>query len=234
VLPEQLDAVLFDAGGTLVHLDYAFIAAAVRARGFAIAEMELRRAEGASRLAIDEHARSVGSVIGTDVTRRGGYFGNLLRAAGIGDERIPEILADLELENRVGNLWRVPFEHAAATLAGLRARGLRTAVVSNADGRVEALLQQTGLGPHLELVLDSHYEGIEKPDPEIFRRALARMDVPAERAAYVGDIYSIDVLGARAAGMTPILVDPAGVYPEVDCLRIASLRELLDRPRRTA
>ena len=99
----------------------------------------------------------------------------------------------------------MPLEQAAETLQGLRARGLRTAVVSNADGRVEALLRAAGLGAHLELVVDSHYEGIEKPDPEIFRRALARMGVRAERAVYVGDIYSIDVVGR--AGRRP-LADP--------------------------
>jgi putative hydrolase of the HAD superfamily len=136
-------------------------------------------------------------------------------------------------ENLTSNLWRVPFAQAAETLAGLRARGLRTAVVSNADGRVEALLRGAGLGPHLELVVDSHFEGVEKPDPEIFHRALSRLGVRAERAIYVGDIYAIDVLGARAAGLAPVLIDAVGAYPDVDCPRIESLSELLDRiPRR--
>jgi putative hydrolase of the HAD superfamily len=110
---------------------------------------------------------------------------------------------------------------------------LRTAVVSNADGRVEALLSTAGLRPHLEFVLDSHYEGVEKPDPEIFRRALARLGVPGERALYVGDIYAIDVVGARAAGLAPVLIDSVGAYGEVDCPRIERLSDLLDRlPRR--
>jgi len=146
---------------------------------------------------------------------------------------VPAILAALEAENLASNLWRVPLEQAAETLQGLRARGLRTAVVSNADGRAEALLDAAGLGAHLELVVDSHYEGIEKPDPEIFHRALSRMGVRAERAVYVGDIYAIDVVGARAAGLAPVLIDAVGAYPDVDCPRIERLAELLDRiPRR--
>ena len=75
--------------------------------------------------------------------------------------------------------------------------------------------------------MDSHLEGVEKPDPEIFRRALERLRVEAQRAVYVGDIYSIDALGARAAGITPVIVDPTGTYRELDCPVIADLSELL-------
>ena len=233
MLPAQLDAVLFDAGGTLIHLDYACMAKIARAHGVELTEMALRRAEGASRRAIDDQARAAQGVAGTDATRRESYFGTLLRAAEVGAARVPAILAALEAENLSSNLWRVPFEQSVETLQGLRARGLRTAVVSNADGRVEALLRAAGLGAHLELVVDSHYEGIEKPDPEIFRRALARLGVRAERAVYVGDIYSIDVVGARAAGLAPVLIDPLGAYSDVDCPKIERLSDLLDRiPRR--
>jgi HAD superfamily hydrolase (TIGR01549 family) len=115
---------------------------------------------------------------------------------------------------------------AAAALAALRARGFRVGVVSNADGRVAALLEAAGLAPHLETIVDSHLEGVEKPDPEIFRRALARLGVAAHRTAYVGDIFAIDVLGARAAGLSAILIDETGAYADAECPRIASLAEL--------
>jgi putative hydrolase of the HAD superfamily len=233
VFPAQLDAVLFDAGGTLLHLDYAWIARIARRRGVELAEASLRLAEVAARQAIETHARATGGVEGSDATRREGYFANLLRAAGVAAEAAGGILADLDEANLEASLWRVPLEQAAETLQGLRARGLRTAVVSNADGRVQDVLQAVGLGAHLELVVDSHYEGIEKPDPIIFARALARMGVAAERAVYVGDIYAIDVVGARAAGLAPILIDSAGGYPDADCPRITRLAELLDHlPRR--
>ena len=108
------------------------------------------------------------------------------------------------------------------------------AALSNADGRVEELLRVAGLAEHLDLVVDSHLEGVEKPDPEIFRRALSRLGVSAQRAAYIGDIYSIDAVGARAAGLRPVIIDPSGGYPPLDCPKIADLRELLpavDRAR---
>ena len=107
-----------------------------------------------------------------------------------------------------------------------RERGFRVGVVSNADGRVAALLEAAGLAPHLETIVDSHLEGVEKPDPEIFRRALARLGVAAHRTAYVGDIFAIDVLGARAAGLSAILIDETGAYADAECPRIASLAEL--------
>jgi putative hydrolase of the HAD superfamily len=212
-----------------MHLDFACMAKIARAHGIELSELALRRAEGASRLAIDAQARAARAVTGTDATRRESYFSNLLRAAAVAPGSLPAVLAALEAENLASNLWRVPFEQAAETLQGLRARGLRTAVVSNADGRVAALLETAGLGSHLELVVDSHYEGVEKPDPEIFRRALTRLGVRPERAIYVGDIYAIDVVGARAAGLAPVLIDSAGAYPEVDCLRIERLSDLLDQ-----
>ncbi len=233
MFPDQLAAVIFDAGGTLVHLDYAWMARVARGRGVEIAEAALRQAEAGARHAIDAHARAAGSVEGTDSTRREGYFAHMLRGAGVPPERAREILADLDQVNLEASLWRVPIAQALETLQGLRARGVRTAVVSNADGRVEAVLEAAGLGPHLELVVDSHYEGIEKPNPAIFERALARLGVSAGRAVYVGDIYAIDVVGARAAGLAPILIDSLGAYPDVDCPRITRLGQLLDHlPRR--
>ncbi|HSJ95946.1 MAG TPA: HAD-IA family hydrolase, partial [Myxococcota bacterium] len=126
-------------------------------------------------------------------------------------------------------LCRVPLEGAHETLGALRGAGLRTGVISNADGRVAALLEQAGLAASFDVVLDSHLEGVEKPHPEIFRRALARLEVAAAHAVFVGDIWSIDVEGSRAAGLRPILMDATGGYADRDCERIARLAELCER-----
>jgi HAD superfamily hydrolase (TIGR01509 family) len=222
----ELEAVLFDAGGTLIELDFAFMAQRAQAAGVRIGPESLRRAEGAARRAIDRGAGPHGA-LDRDEQRVGGYFGAILRAAGIPRDVISALSGALEVAHAHDNLWRVPLVGAVETLRELRARGLRTAVVSNADGRVQRTLEAAGLTPHLELVVDSHFEGVEKPDPEIFRRALERLGVAAERAAYVGDIYSIDALGARAAGLAPVLIDRSGVYADSDCPTIAALAELL-------
>jgi len=117
-------------------------------------------------------------------------------------------------------------------LAALRARGLRLVVVSNANGTLHRAFDRVGLTPLLDVVFDSFVEGVEKPDPRFFRLALERAGASAASTVHVGDIYHVDVVGARAAAITPVLVDPAGLYPDADCARIRGLADLppaLDR-----
>jgi putative hydrolase of the HAD superfamily len=227
LFPPDLEAVLFDAGGVLVGLDYAFIAETARARGLAVDHATLAHAEAAARHAIDAAASARGSVGGTDATRVPSYFESLMRAAGADDLGARRIAYDLRAEHGARSLWRVPLPGVADTLLALRRAGLRTAVVSNADGRVAGSLAELGLAAHFDAILDSYVEGVEKPDPEIFRRAVSRLGVSAARCAFVGDIYAIDALGARAAGIAPVLVDVTGAYGAVDCPTIAHLAELV-------
>ena len=224
----DVDAVLFDAGGTLLRLDYAFMRACARPARPPARDAALARGEAAVRREIDARAAQTGGPRDRDADRVAGYFSAVLERAGVdraigggdrGRAREPSTRARTSGASRC----RAPPTRSRA----LRARGFRTGVVSNADGRVAALLRAAGLAPHLEAIVDSHLEGVEKPDPEIFRRALARLGVAAERAVYVGDIYSIDVLGARAAGLAAIVIDETGGYGDVDCPRIAALAELL-------
>jgi putative hydrolase of the HAD superfamily len=228
LFPAILEAVLFDAGGTLVRIDYAFIAEAAADLGFTVSERALLRGEAAARRAIDAFVETHGSIEGTDASRVRGYFENLLRGAGLPEDAIAPVIRAMEAGHAEANLWRVPLDGVFEVLAGLRARGVRAAVVSNGDGRIRGKLEELGLVQHLELVVDSFEEGVEKPDPEIFHRALRRLGVAPERAAYIGDIYSIDAVGARAAGLWPILIDPTGAYGAIGCRTIAGLHELLE------
>jgi putative hydrolase of the HAD superfamily len=93
-----------------------------------------------------------------------------------------------------------------------------TGVISNSNGSVASILEALGFLPYLEFVLDSFVVGIEKPDPRIFRRALEQAGVAPHEAVYVGDLYSIDVLGARAVGMGAVLLDPGACWGARDCL----------------
>jgi putative hydrolase of the HAD superfamily len=228
LFPANLEAILFDAGGTLVRIDYAFIASTAADLGIAVSELALLRGEAAARRAVDATADSRGSLEGTDASRITGYFETLVRSAGLPEHAVGPIVRAMHSGHAESNLWRVPLEGVHQTLSGLRARGVRTAVVSNSDGRVRAKLGRLGLAEQVEFVVDSHDEGVEKPDPEIFHRALRRLGVAPERAAYIGDIYSIDAVGARAAGLLPILIDPTGAYAATDCRTIAALPELLE------
>ena len=223
----DVDAVLFDAGGTLLRLDYAFMRACAQRRNHAIDDAALARGEAVVRREIDRREAQTGGTRERDADRVALYFGAVLESAGVASAAAAAAAEEIAAEHSRANMWRVAIPGAAEVLTALRARGFRVGVVSNADGRVAALLEAAGLAPHLETIVDSHLEGVEKPDPEIFRRALARLTVPAARAAYVGDIFAIDVLGARAAGLSAILIDETGGYADVECPRIAALAELL-------
>jgi putative hydrolase of the HAD superfamily len=132
----------------------------------------------------------------------------------------------LDAYHRIHNLWEDVPPEVPAALDRLRGR-FRMGVVSNANGTVRAKLARVGLAGYFELVVDSHEEGIEKPDPRIFGLALGRLGVGAAEAAYVGDLYHVDVVGAVAAGLSAFLLDPLDLYRSAPVSRIRSLAELL-------
>lgn len=220
-------AVLFDAGGTLVHIDYQVFIDAAHAHGYRVDAYTIRRAEAAERIAIDRRSVESSGAIGDDGSRIERYFRGLLATSEIPIDAVAQIANEVVASHRAENIWRLPMPDATKTLCGLRARGVRTAVVSNADGRVEMALERVGLTDHLEFVIDSHIEGVEKPNPEIFRRALTRLGLAPERVVYIGDIYSIDAVGARAGGLSPVIIDPTDTYRGLDCPIIRGLSELL-------
>ena len=101
--------------------------------------------------------------------------------------------------------------------------------MSNANGKLRVLFDRLALAGCVDVLLDSHDEGIEKPDPRFFELALERSGARRETTIHVGDIYHVDVVGARAAGLRGVLLDEAGLYPDADCPRVRSLGELVDQ-----
>lgn len=141
-------------------------------------------------------------------------------------------LLTAELTSRFQNLelsYHCP-EPGYQILAELGARGYRLGLVTNRESveRFNDLLDQLDLRPYFELVLASGEVGVRKPDPAIFAAALERIQARAEASIYVGDNYWADVIGARRAGLTPILVDPNRLFPEADCPILEQLADLLD------
>jgi len=119
-------------------------------------------------------------------------------------------------------------------LRALAALGLQLAVVSNADGTVEQQLRDDGIGQvgpgdgvEFAAVIDSRIVGVHKPDPAIFRLALDAMGVAPEHTLHIGDTPAADVVGARAAGIHPVLVDPFDHHTDLDCVRVRHLDDLV-------
>jgi putative hydrolase of the HAD superfamily len=106
------------------------------------------------------------------------------------------------------------------------AEKFRIAVISNADGAIERVLSRCGIADCFESITDSGIVGVEKPRAEIFEAALDRMEARADESLYVGDVYSVDYVGARNAGMDAVLFDLAGAYRDQDLPRVESLEQL--------
>jgi putative acetyltransferase len=214
-------AILFDAGGTLINVDGRRVCAAAdlpyRAEEFVDAEAA---AVGAVRAWILEHPES------TDFERLPLFLDHLLRALRLD---LPEdrnrAAARIAQEHGRANLWSGEAIGARETLETLAGRGYRLGVVSNADGRVRKVLEDAGLAKHLEIILDSAHVGFEKPDPRIFLAATGQLGLPPDACAYVGDLYEIDILGAGAAGLRPILIGRCPAPETVE--RVAGLEGLL-------
>jgi len=101
-----------------------------------------------------------------------------------------------------------------------------TAVISNADGRIDAVLRRCGIVDCFASITDSGNVGHEKPHPAIFAAALREMKADPAESLYVGDVYSVDYVGARKAGMQAVLFDVAGAYRGQEFPRVESLSEL--------
>lgn len=214
--------VLFDAGGVLLDLDYAFLKRLLEARHVATTVSALSASESIARTTIDRRVREGGR--SSEAWRD--YFRILLTRVGTPPEGTEEIIDTLaEAHQRVG-LWTVAIEGAVATVRTLNEAGHRLGVVSNAEGRVERDLDGAGFAGFFETVVDSHLVGVEKPDPGIFRIALERMSAAPETAVFVGDVPAVDVVGARAAGLTAVLLDRHDLYATVDVPRLRSIEEL--------
>ncbi|HEX5012422.1 MAG TPA: HAD family hydrolase [Planctomycetota bacterium] len=215
---------LFDVGSTLVFPNWQLISEELARDDVHLAPDVLAAREPHARHALDNEAFVART---NDRSRWDDYFGGIVRQCGVPGFP-PGALARLRIYDDAHNLWEHVPPEVPGVLSALRRRGCRLGAVSNSNGSVQRKLTELGLAGSFEVVLDSAVEGIEKPDPRLFLRALQRMGVRTEHATYVGDIYHVDVVGARAAGLQPILVDPCGLHADKPCRRIATLEELLD------
>ena len=221
-LPATIDAVLLDVGGVFHLPDHDRIVAAMARVGVAAAAADLDRAHYAGVKALTDFREGDREIW---LAYNRGY------AHALGADGDVEAVAEVLLnEFTTGGVWTRVIPGSADALATIAATGVKLAIVSNADGSVEAQLAadgmcQVGPGPGvaMDAILDSSVVGVAKPDPRIFTLALERLGVSPDRTVHVGDTPAADVDGARAAGVTPVLIDPYDDHPDSDVLRVASL-----------
>lgn len=218
-------AVIFDAGNTLVFVDPVRVLEILRDMGVETDLERFRQAECHTRKRITEELLEGSGGAEAHVGRE--YFLSLCRLSGVPEHLAAEADRRVKDHHRVNHLWTHVADETPAALRALADMGYRLAVVSNADGRVEELLSRRGLREHFEFVIDSHVIGVEKPDARIFRAATDRLGLDPGMCLYVGDFYPIDVLGARAAGLQAVLIDPWDQL-ELDVDRIRAVADLPD------
>lgn len=222
----MVETVFLDAGGVLVYPNWSKVSEALARHGVDADPDVLARAEPRAKRQLDTGATIAAT---NDVSRGWLYFDLILTYAGIPlSDATTAALEDLHEYHRTSNLWELVPAHVAPTLDALRGRGCTLTVVSNANGTLCRHFDRLGLSTAFGCVLDSWDVRVEKPDPRIFEIALERSGARAETTIHVGDLYHVDVIGARSAGLRPVLLDEAGLYESADCPRIRALPELLE------
>ena len=222
----DIDTLFLDAGGVIVHPSWARVSQALARHGVSVPPAALSAVEPRATFDID----SATTIQATDDRSRGWlYFDLVLRHAGIEpNAATAAALAELREYHRTENLWEHVEADVVPALRKLRDRGLKLVVVSNANGRLKHLFDRLDLSRWFDHVLDSHEWGVEKPDPKLFLHALEESGSTADRTVHVGDLYHVDVMGARWAGLRgAILVDVAELYGDADCPRVNSIAQLV-------
>jgi putative hydrolase of the HAD superfamily len=124
---------------------------------------------------------------------------------------------DLVLQKlRAGNEARVleAYDEASEVLAALRGEGVALAICSNWDWDLAEAVEEAGLTHSVDVIVSSAWAGARKPHPRIFEHTLAKVGVPAADVVFVGDTWGPDVVGPRAAGMTPVYLRREGHWPD--------------------
>jgi HAD superfamily hydrolase (TIGR01549 family) len=155
------------------------------------------------------------------------FYSNLLDELDVArDNQIKNgLLQELVRNTQSSANWDQILPGTRAALDRIRER-FRIAVISNSDGRIEKVLSHCGIADRFESITDSGVVGVEKPHAEIFQAALRAMNARADESLYVGDVYSVDYVGATNAGMQAVLFDLAGAYRNQHEPRVESLAEL--------
>ena len=225
-MTEELDLITFDAGGTLFDMqpsrDEVFVRILTERFEGLDGEQIVAVLRKADRVFDEEFASQDGKNEGSFWLKYDGFvFGEL----GLGTD-----LTGLhkELSSAFDDIipkvdsW-VEYPETTRILEGLRGRDFALGVISNATSLTKRVLDNLGLTRYFDFVVVSEEVGFRKPAAEIFQIAAKRAKASPNRSLHVGDKYSVDVVGARRAGMNAILVDRAGVYDDLDCVSARSL-----------
>ena len=226
----MIRAVFFDFYGTLAHWPTAEESqqAAAAAEGIALEQSAIAAAYPAANAYLDaENARS--PIRQRTQRERDAVFAEyerrLLAASGAPDAS-PDVAARIWQRARNAPDTLTLFPDARDVLADLSALGLTLGVISNMGPELDGTLELLGIADRLPVRSTTSSAGVSKPDPRIFRLALAQAGAQPREAVHIGDSVDADAEGARNAGIAPVLVwrAPSAPSPQGTCV-VASLTE---------
>ena len=194
-LPRDLSrAILFDAGNTLVRMNYAAIADRLAALGHEVTPAAVQRAEWRARVRFDEGVLARPGTSTESSGSRAAYLTFLLQELEISHASTVRAMAEWrEAYNAPVGIFDVADPEGPEAVALARNAGLGVGVISNSNGTVRELLDTLGLGRHLDFVIDSFEVRVEKPDPGSSGWPSSAREIAPDQAVYVGDLYSVDV-----------------------------------------
>lgn len=216
---QKIKTIFFDVGNTLLFPNRERIHQPLTERGITAEAEHLRDLECRTKNKFDRMMTTNGS---TDHGFWWIFYSQLLSELKIDDDPLRD---QLVARIRKSANWDIIRPGTAERLDEIAAR-YELAVISNADGGIEDVLRRCGIARCFRTITDSGLVGLEKPHPEIFRVALQSMNATPQESLYVGDVYSVDYLGASGAGMQAVLMDVAGAYRDREAASVKDLIEL--------
>ena len=215
----EINAIFFDVGNTLLFPNRERIHEPLGRRGI---RADARHLENLERRIKNEFDALMVNDGHHDHSFWLMFYTQFIKDIGVTDDQLRDELVKNVRESGNWDQIRPGTREELQTIA----KRYRIGVISNADGRIEAVLRRCGIADCFLSITDSGVVGYEKPHPEIFRHALESLNAKPEESLYVGDVYSVDYLGATGAGMQAILMDVPGAYGSLGASRVASLSEL--------
>lgn len=209
----------------LVFPNFERISDTFARHGIRVSPDALRAADPYGRFAVDTPERVAAT---NDADRGSMHFRVMLERAGVpADAPIQQVLEELWAYHSEHNLWEYVPSDVRPALERLAETGIALAIGSNANGIIHRVFERAGLRRYFSVICDSQVEGVEKPDRRFFEILVARAGGRPETTLHVGDLYHVDVLGARRAGLQALLLDPHDLYAGFDVQRVKSLDQLV-------
>lgn len=219
--------VLFDAGDTLIYDPDGGQETSRRIlfdRGHSFPPVEISKAWDKARKHWENRYKALDPSWNDEIAFAFDVF--VLRELGLRGNVEEE--AQYMVENWADYANPVLYPDTEPCLAWVKGLSLKLGVVSNSQNEtmLTQLLSKVGIAQHFDCIISSGTVGCEKPNPRIFEVASQRIGLDATSLVHVGDNYDADVLGAKAAGIMPVLIDRSGKHPGKDCTIVNSLLDL--------